>query len=128
MLGCGFKAPIGEEMLLWKRCTQLVGFEKSILHRAGVSKSVVLDGAKTERGEDWNVNDVKGLVVNDVAALGIGLGAGRVNIVREMSRLLEWRGWLGLGNRHGWSEGRRGGECRKEGVWRGLYGDSGITG
>jgi hypothetical protein len=43
-------------------------------------------------------------------------GVARASMDRQNSLAVEWRGWLGLGKRQGWSEGRRGGEWRNDGV------------
>lgn len=37
-------------------------------------------------------------------------GVARASMDKQNSLAPEWRGWLGLGKRQGWSDGRRGGE------------------
>jgi len=97
--------------VLVRKDNLLIAFE-NVVDRAGVSNKLMSDrrGAGLDIGDEFIVNMAIELDPKAIVPLIIGLGSGRASMVRERSRVLECKGWLGLGNRHGWSEGRRGGE------------------
>lgn len=92
---------------------------------SGVSRSRILRLLELGMGDACAT---RGLSPITGEPLRFGLSMFRISMLSDNSRERECNGWLGLGKRHGWSDGRRGGECRKDGVRRGSYGDGGTAG
>ena len=91
---------------------------------AGLSKSKIPERGSVPQTEGLAKGDepwTRGVPLLPVGEpFASGLCVPRIRKLRERSRERECKGWLGLGNLQGCSEGRRGEECRNDGVRRGL--------
>lgn len=107
----------GEEAWSKKR-VWLLGLVNGKYGFTGVSVVEESNSVALDRGEDCRASN--GFASRVGMRLMSGVPRDPVSIVKDNSRELECKGWLGLGKRQGWSDGRRGGECRKDGVCKGL--------